>query len=324
MNAIATAIRAARKDLRVTFGDAGNDVTGLGLDSWLQQADLGWTAKHAAVNYTPEGFEREKAFSVEDRRVVYRGDTGLDLGVTSDHYKMFQPAEVGAFFQDLVDRHGFTMDRAGTFKGGRVIFARAKVGKALRIHGNDVVEGNVQLVTSFDGSLATMIRFGTLRLICTNGMTVGADIVPMVSVSHRSIVNPTEVKIKLGLDGVFEQFEAQADRMASTKVTHAQAISYFLDVYHSMKAEEIVAKQAERQTDKTIARLAQHFIAAPGSQLASAKDSVWGLLNAVTYDVDHAINARNEESRTFSSLFGAGEKLKNKAREIALDMAIAA
>lgn len=328
MNTIAvrnpSSVTRTRQDLKVSFNDAGRDVRGMDLQAWLTEADLNWQAKHGVINYTPDGFEREKAFTVEDRKVVYRSDTGLDLGVTGNHFKFFQPEQVGSFFQDLVDRHGFEMDRAQAFKGGRVIYARAKVGRTLRIHGNDIVEGNAQLVTSFDGSLATMIRFGTLRLICLNGMSVGVDIVPVVRVSHRSIVNPTEVKIKLGLDGVFETFEERADRMASTPVTHAQAISFFLDVYHSMKAEEIVAKQAEKQTDKTIARLAQHFIASPGSQLPSAKGTVWGLLNAVTYDVDHAINARNEESRQFSSLFGAGEKLKNKAAEIAWDMARAA
>lgn len=319
------AIATSNRDLRVTMNDAGNDISqATDLPSWMARADLSWEAKQAMVRYTPAGFENQKMFEVEDKRVIYRSDTGLDLGVTSDHYKMFQPLQVGEFFQDLVDRHGFSLDRAGTFKGGKVIFARAKVGRTLRIHGNDVVEGEVQLVTSFDGSLATMIRFGTKRLICTNGLTVGADIVPVVKVNHRSIVDVGAAKIKLGLDGVFEAFEAQADRMASTKVSERQAIDFFLQVYHDMKAEAIVDTQVENKTDKTIARLARHFIAAPGAELQSAKGTVWGLLNAVTYDVDHAINARNEESRTFSSLFGAGEKIKNKALELANNLARAA
>jgi phage/plasmid-like protein (TIGR03299 family) len=328
-------LRAISLDMEDLRNDQpGNDVSqARTVQELLQRAGMNWTAKMAKVQFAPElagddptDTRIRQLNEVSDRRVIYRNDTGLDLGVTSDHYKMFQPEDVGVFFQDLCDRHGFTMDRAGVFKGGRVIFARAKVGKALRIHGNDVVEGECQLVTSFDGSLATMIRFGTKRLICLNGMTVGEDIVPVVRVSHRSLVNQAEVKIKLGLEGVFEKFEEQAEILADTAVNNRQAIEFFMQVYHDMKLEQMVDAQqnAKDKMDATVARLAQHFIASPGAQLASAKNTAWGLVNAVTYDVDHVINARSAENRTFSSLFGAGEKLKNRAWELARSMAKAA
>jgi phage/plasmid-like protein (TIGR03299 family) len=314
--------RRTNKDLRVTMGEAGHDISNArSLEEVLARADLNWTAKMAQVVYQPEGFRGD--FKVDDKRVIYRDDNGLDLGVTSDHFKIFQPADVGLFFQDLCERHGFVMSRAGTYKGGKVIFAKAKVGTMLRIHGNDLVEGEIQFVTSFDGSLATTIRFGTKRLICTNGLTVGVDIVPVISVKHRSIVNVQEVKLQLGLTGVYEAFEVQADRMASKKVDTRQAIEYFMQVYYDMKAEQMVDAQADKskKMDETIARLAQHFIASPGADLPSAKGTAWGLLNAVTYDVDHVANARSEEGRSFSALFGAGEKLKNKARDLALHLA---
>lgn len=315
-------VRRERSSLIATMNDVGADISNAtSREDWLRTADLGWTARMADVMFRTHNDPR--LATVDDRKVIYRDDTGLDLGITSDHFKMFQPDDVGYFFEDLCQRHGFVLDRAGTFKGGRVIFARAKVGRALRIHGNDLVEGTVNLVTSFDGSIATTIRFGTLRLICTNGLMVGEDIVPVIKVKHRSIVNPTEVKLKLGLTGVYERFETEADRMASKQVNERQAIEFFMQVYHDMKAEQLVDAQTDKtkKIDETIARLAQHFIAAPGSQLPSAKGTVWGLLNAVTYDVDHAINARSFENRTFSSLFGPGEKLKQKARDLALSLA---
>lgn len=315
-------VRGRRSSLVATMQDIGQDISNAtSREDWMRTAGLAWTAKMADVMYRTQ--EDPRLFTVADRRVIYRDDNGLDLGVTSDHFKMFQPDDVGYFFEDLCQRHGFTLDRAGTFKGGKVIFARAKVGKALRIHGNDIVEGTVTLVTSFDGSLATSIRFGTTRLICTNGLSVGEDIVPLVTVKHRSIVNPTQVKLQLGLTGVYERFEEQADRLASKRVNERQAIEFFMQVYHDMRAEQLVDAQADKtkKVDETIARLAQHFIASPGAELASAKGTAWGLLNAVTYDVDHVANARNVENRMFSSLFGAGEKLKNKARDLALELA---
>lgn len=314
--------RNRRSPLAMRISDVGADISNAtSREDWLRTADLGWTARMADVLYRTASDPRLMA--VEDRKVIYRDDTGLDLGVTSDHFKMFQPDDVGYFFEDLCQRHGFVLDRAGTFKGGKVIFARAKVGNALRIHGNDIVEGTVSLVTSFDGTVATTIRFGTLRLVCTNGLMIAEDIVPVIKVKHRSIVNPTEVKLQLGLTGVYERFEAEADRMASTRVNERQAIEFFMQVYHDMKAEQMVDAQTDKQAkiDETIARLAQHFIASPGAELASAKGTAWGLLNAVTYDIDHVANARSFENRAYSSLLGPGEKLKQKARELALSLA---
>jgi phage/plasmid-like protein (TIGR03299 family) len=314
--------RAQRASLVATMNDVGADISNAtSREDWMATAGMNWKAEMADVMYRAKGDPR--LFTVEDKKVIYRDDTGLDLGVTSDHFKMFQPHDVAYFFEDLCQRHGFVLDRAGTFKGGKVIFARAKVGNALRIHGNDIVVGTVSLVTSFDGTVATTIRFGTLRLICLNGLMVGEDIVPVIKVKHRSIVNPTQVKLQLGLTGVYERFETEADRMASTRVNERQAIEYFMQVYYDMKSEQMVDAQTDKQAkiDETIARLARHFIASPGAQLASAKGTAWGLLNAVTYDVDHVANARSFENRAYSALLGPGEKLKQKARDLALSLA---
>jgi phage/plasmid-like protein (TIGR03299 family) len=322
-----TAIRHARfsgsNDLVAQAVSQGYDISkARTVDEMLAIAKLDWTAKMATVRYTPDGYDLR---SVEDRKVVYRNDTGANIGLTSDNYKLFQPRQVADFFADLVVRHGFTLDRAGSFKNGRVIFARAKVGEALRIHGNDLVQGEINFVTSFDGSVATVVRFGTKRLICTNGLTVGVDIVPAIRISHRSIVDPAAVKLKLGLTGVYERFQEQAEMMADKQVTQRQAIEFFMQVYHDMKAEQMVDAQekAKDKMDATIARLAQHFIAAPGADLPSAKGTAWGLLNAVTYDVDHgtAFRTRNPENVAYSALLGPGEALKNKARDLALALA---
>jgi phage/plasmid-like protein (TIGR03299 family) len=314
-------LATANRDLLTTYGNPGADISTAGsTQEWLAKAGLGWKAEMAKISYRANGDVR----MYDDRRIIFRNDTGFGLGVASPKFKLFQPEDIGTFFDDVCKNNGLTPDRAGFLKGGRVIFARAKVGKTLRIHGNDVVEGEINLATSFDGSIPTCFRFGTRRLVCKNGMTVGTDIVPVYRVSHRSIVSLEGAKVHLGLDGVFEKFQEQAERMADTTVTQRQAIAFFLDVYHSMKTEQLVDAQAEitKKTDATIARLAQHFIASPGADLPSAKGTVWGLLNAVTYDVDHVMSRRQtEDSHAFSALFGRGEELKNKAREIALELA---
>jgi phage/plasmid-like protein (TIGR03299 family) len=297
---------------------------GESIEQWAQRAGLGWEAKKTPVLFATGATDLAGdpiIHSVADRAVLSRSDNNFPLGIVSDRFKTFQPADVVSFYDDLVKRHNFTLTDAGTFKGGKIVWVKAETGDVMRVRGNDVLKGYVLLSTSFDGSLATTARFSTLRLICMNGLTVGEDLAPVVRVSHRSIFDADATKVKLGVGDAFVRFQQQAELMAEKTVSHKQAIEYFLAVYHDMKAESIVTKQAEKATDKTIARLAQHFIAAPGADLRSASGTVWGLLNAVTYDIDHARKARNDESRACSALFGDGERVKNKARNLALELA---
>ena len=51
---------------------------------------------------------------------------------------------------------------------------------------------------------------------------------------------------------------------------------------------------------------------APGQQLLTAKETLWGMLNAVTYYVDH-VRAGTAADRLDSAWFGSGNILKEKA-----------
>lgn len=313
------AVSSQHRDLIPTFGRrAGIAIRpGETNEQWAARADLAWEAIK-----TPVLFDDGAGISTNDERaVLFRSDTRAPLGVVSNRFKTFQPRDVVAFYDDLTRRHGFTLTDAGCFKGGKIVWAKAETGDVMRVHGNDVVKGYVLLSTSFDGSLATTARFSTLRLVCMNGLTVGEDLAPVVRVSHRSIFDADAAKVQLGVGDAFVRFNEQAERMANTPVTERQAIEFFLQVYHDMKAEAIVTAQQEKTTDKTIERLAQHFVAAPGADMRSAKGTVWGLLNAVTYDIDHCARARSDENRAASAMFGNGERIKNKARELALSIA---
>lgn len=293
------------------------------LDSWRIRAGLGWEALKSPVIYeVPDLNEGEPGtIALPDRHVLYRSDTKAALSVVSSRYQVVQPADVLEFYRDLTERHGFVMETAGALKAGRIVWALAKTGDVMRVTGTDVVKGYLLLSTSFDGSMSTTGRFTTVRVVCNNTLTAAHDSRPQVSVPHSTLFNMDAAKVKLGVGDAYTSFADEAQQMAEKGVTTRQAIDFFLAVYHDMTAAEIVDAQAQKTTDKTIARLASHFVAGPGADLPSAKGTAWGLLSAVTYDVDHVTKARSADNRLASAWYGAGEALKNKAREYALAIA---
>lgn len=57
-----------------------------------------------------------------------------------------------------------------------------------------------------------------------------------------------------------------------------------------------------------------------GADLASAKGTAYGLLNAVTQFVDHERGARTPENRLDSAWFGAGAEIKKRALRDVVEM----
>jgi hypothetical protein len=63
------------------------------------------------------------------------------------------------------------------------------------------------------------------------------------------------------------------------------------------------------------------IVSSPGANLSTAKDTLWGAVNGVTYYADHAAKTRSDGNRLFSSWFGPNETLKRDAVTIAASMA---
>jgi phage/plasmid-like protein (TIGR03299 family) len=63
------------------------------------------------------------------------------------------------------------------------------------------------------------------------------------------------------------------------------------------------------------------IVSSPGANLPTAKDTLWGAVNGVTYYADHAAKTRSDGNRMFSSWFGPNETLKRDAVTIAASMA---
>lgn len=291
------------------------------LEVWRERAGLGWTALATPALFSTGTGEGDSIVEVPNRNVLFRSDTRGALGVVGHGYRVVQPEQVVEFYRDLTERHGFRMETLGALREGRVIWALARTGNAMNIGGIDRVDGYLLLSTSFDGSLATSARFTTVRVVCNNTLSAAHGAKADVSIAHRSLFDGDAVKVKLGVGDAFTRFREEAEVMAGKPVTTRQAIEYFLEVFHGMRAEQIVDKQTERTTDKTIERLSTLFIAGPGAELATAKNTVWGLLNAITRDVDFSERSRSNDGRLMSAWFGNGAAVKEKARSLALELA---
>lgn len=316
---------------------------GADLETWRREAGLGYT-----VERTPVLFQRAHAGATDrieamaGRDVLYRSDTGAPLSVVATDYCVVQPGEVLAFFGKLADLGGFSLETAGVLAEGRRVWGLARVSDGAPVVGHDVVRPYVLLATSYDGTMATVAKFTTVRVVCHNtltmaagaGMSAGAAgmgqteadktegaVVQCVRVPHVRKFDGEAVRRQLGIvASVWERWLVEARLLAEVPVTEAQADKFVADLLLSVQATPKGKPAPDVRASRGYKRLMSLF---GGEQIGAdlcGNANAWALLNAVTDYVDHE-RGRTDDTRMTSAWFGAGEGLKLRAWDCVRELA---
>ena len=285
------------------------------IEVWLKAARLDWELKRLPVQYLVPGGLR----TMDDRYVLVRSDDDQALSVVSADYEVMQPRDVIEFYRELVTGYGYSLETAGALNGGRKVWALAKTGLEASV-GNDDSDGiaaYLLLATSCDKTMATTVAFTSERVVCKNTLFFALDDVRSqgrrhLKVPHTHRFNSAQVRDELGLmDLAWSRFVKQAQKMAECPLDTDTAAHFFEELLLQGESPRL-SNRAQREH----ATLLALFESAPGQDLASARETVWGGVNAVTYYVDHA---RSGTDRLDSAWFGAGAALKEKAWATALE-----
>ena len=297
------------------------------IEVWARQAGMDWSIGETAVCYRPVGVDADPAtLTFEDQKVLYRSDTGAALSVVGTRYRVVQPRAVLEFYRDLTEVFGYELETAGMLKGGRKLWALARTGQDAMLKNQDAVCSYLLLATSCDGTLATMAMPTTVRVVCNNTLSIaikGAS--NAVKVPHSTTFDPVAVKKQLGIaTSQWAAFLYRIQSMANRKVKAAEVTSYFegvLDLPAGSGSGGGGGEATAPAQGRALRRMLELFDGqGRGAELSTAKETTWGLLNAVTEFVDHERRAISREHRLDSAWFGQGATVKQRAFDLALDM----
>ena len=261
-----------------------------------------------------------------NQQVLIRSDNGAPLSVVSDSYCIVQPKEVIEFYRDLVDDSAFSLETAGALDEGRKVWGLARSNNSKNILDNkdDSIDAFLLLASSCDKSLATTVAFTSIRVVCQNTLNFAMEQIKgkaqprCFKIAHNRQFNWDEAKKKLNLiDNAWSDFIKKVDQFAKTKIEPNDIDKFFESLYLSGKKDD---EKLSRNAIIEIQNLKSALVNAPGRDLPTAKDTVWGLVNAVTYYVDHKRKSNNQSTRLDSAWFGSGALLKEKAWETAINM----
>jgi phage/plasmid-like protein (TIGR03299 family) len=273
------------------------------LEVWAKESGLNFQLKTAPVQFNG-GIE------FPGKRVMYRGDSEMPLGLVSDRYKIVQPIEVLEFFRDMVGTVAH-LETAGVLRDGAHYWALARMDGEFSL-GSDKVKQYLLLASSADGSLATQARLTSVRVVCNNTLQLSQRGKAEVSVRHNSVFNPADVKTKLAdFNDAFKLFKDTAEALAAIKVSSAQATAIFT---------KILGGDEAKPSRAAVRALELYQGAGIGASLDAANGTAWGALNAVTQLMDWE-TARTDDARMRNAWFGGGVDVKQQAVEELLALA---
>lgn len=304
------------------------------IETWRREAGLGYEVLRAPVFFhdalPPD--EGGGLHGFPERHVLYRSDTRAPLSVVGHEYNIVQPAEVLDFIAQCIANAGFQMEVAGSLMGGRKVWALARVNDGAPVVGHDIVRPYLLAATSYDTSMSTTFKFTGIRVVCDNTITMAAGgrlgergggqiegdrtsgpVVTCVRVPHSQKPDFDAIRAQLGIVlTAWDRFLVEARLMANTKVDERFTAEFLRALLREAATEEANKKAEESRAFAKLMAIVRGE--APSATLPEANGTAWGLLNAVTWYVDH--ERGRDETRLHAAWFGAGDGLKTKAREL--------
>lgn len=281
----------------------------LSTDQMMKAAQLDWT-----VQKIPAFVKIEDESQAINASALVRSSDNKILDVVSNDWNPVQNQEAFDFFNDFVNAGDMEMHTAGSLKGGQIVWALAKIKDSFDLFGGDQVDSYMLFTNPHVYGQSLDIRFTPIRVVCNNTLTLSLSEKggKVFKLNHRKEFVADQAKIALGIaHAKLDRYKEMASFLGDKRYTKESITEYFARLFpatgedlsrNAVKALEIMEVQ-------------------PGAQFAEG--SFWQAFNTITYMTDHVMG-RGNDSRLTSAWFGANRNLKNKALELALDMAQAA
>lgn len=283
---------------------------GLTSQQAIEQAKLNWQVEQAPLSMRYENSYK----SIVGRFATVRTDTKQFLGIVGSRYQIIQNRDAFGFFDEMVSQKAACYVGAGQLDGGRLVFLQARLPKNTLIAKDDLLEKIITFITSHDGTFPLAGFLGLNRLVCQNQLVRAQR---QITIRHMSEFKNkvSEARRVFGLAlNYFDEFENQAKKMVSIKLTDQKAHDYFNRVLQidpiKEKKEEVPARRLNTRD-----RLVKLWHDGRGASNPTVRETLWTAYNAITEWSDHESLA---DDPIQSSLMGTGARFKTRALEEAL------
>lgn len=284
-----------------------------GLDIWMQQAGVDWAVRLEPAYYMDKAGNMRPS---NKGKILVREDDDKVLSHVGPRYKPTQNRDLFGFLEEYLDADYAVMDAMGSLNEGREVFALANFNRSIILPGDDRIDTYLMILCSHRPGLAHRVMPTDVRVVCNNTKTwaISRDGQRGLRFMHNETYDSERlnaIKLDMGITvGQIEMRAAMYGKMTEVQVGESWAADYFRKVVGD--TERPLSDQPGAYT------LCRDLFEGKGmgSDLASARGTIWGAYNAVTEYIDH-YRGNNRAQRLSSTLIGTGANVKQQAFELA-------
>lgn len=300
------------------WGDIGTQVSNdLSPQQIMEKADLNWSVDKVK---TYADYNGEKIPT--GLEALVRSSDNKILTQVGKNWEPCQNETAFEFFNEYCLEGGMDMESAGSLKGGKMVWALAKIKESFDVVKGDQVDSYLLFSNPHEYGKSIDVRFTPIRVTCMNtlAMAIKGSAVNGMKVNHRKAFDPQIVKETMGIaHEKFEQYKEVAKFLSKKRFDAQSLIQYYNEVFprtYKGKDEVIVSAYDDLTTNGQ--KAFDVLQSQPGANFAQG--SWWQALNSVTYLTDHVMG-READSRMTSSWFGANANRKAVAVSKAIEFA---
>lgn len=208
----------------------------------------------------------EKEIDSTGYKFIVREDTGEILSCMTDEYRLITNESLLKTAKPILKKEGAKLREASIFSDGkRTIWRWTFPQSKIDIGGGDIVNPELAIVNSYDGSAEVQVRSGAYRLVCSNGLIIG--MILSRSRNKHSVWNQNIDKIE--------------DSIHSTIIATKETLVNSLPLLKETNIKKAhIKKVIEMLPTYAMETLVQYLI-------AHNPRTYWDLLNSLTYISTH-------------------------------------
>ena len=228
------------------------------------------------------------------------------LSTVGSRYKVVQNEDLFAFAQNLHDSNpDVTVDSAGSFKNGRVVFGSWNIPSTLVLDpkgANDKTNLYLVVYTSHDGSVAVQAAITPVRVRCQNTLNFAMKSAKQsFKIRHTATAEGkiAAAREALGLSvAYFDEFSKQAETLFQREVTDKKFSEIVAALYPKPEQDK---KGSMTKWENKVILLDELYHNSETN--ANIKGTAWGVVNALTERLDYYRTARkgNGENLVYSA-----------------------
>lgn len=184
---------------------------------------------------------------LDTHKTIINAETGEAISVVSDHYKLVRHEEVmGRVLEKVPDNFGqFSTKTWFSDNGGRMRSTLTFPERPYKIRKGDIINPTIEIINSYDTGWQASVIFGALRLVCTNGLTVGEEFFRFKRRHTQGLDLPHLVE---GLTEGMERFDYQVRRWKEWD-KQATSPAEYEGVIKTMNLGERAVEEIEREVE---------------------------------------------------------------------------